>query len=347
MPTQLQPRERAEAIDARLRFVVTRAADATASSVYVLPSTGKQLDFDRQKNGWKLSRLLYRVGELALTDSLANVLATQPLLRDEFDRHAFARTLGIIGTPAAVPALEALRDQYPGSDLLRRTVAQSILQITNALPANHAKLPKPLDRTRALSAADLAQLLDTHTTDQRVNDWLYALYLRLHAERPELLPVLRAHLRTLPLRGNYFQPLRHIFKAAEQFRDDTTLATLFWRIWKTKEPESRVRIAYDWQQNERGRWRSVVKDKFAFHPKEDYNWRNPPSLSETAQRENTHWGFTPKTRRYLVRRTFRNLLALGENADLRYPDFAAELLLCLNNETVRAARAVAEWGFGC
>ena len=336
MLTQLQRRERAEAIDARLRYVVAHSLDAGAESVYILPSTGKKLDFGKQKNGWKLSRLLYRVGELELRDSLQTFLATRPLLRETFDHHAFIRTLGIIGTKQEVVILEELREQLVLTPLLQRTLQQSILQLTNAIPATTANIPQKLDKALADATLDLSTILTACTRDDAVNTWLYALYLRLRTESPELLGEFRAHLATLPLRGNYFQPLRHIWKAAEQLRDDATVATLFWQVWKA-EPESKVRIAYEWKQNRLGLWRATVKGKSAFHPKEPYDWQNPPKIEDTAASENTKWGFTARTRRYLLRRTYRKLEDLGTNADLRYPEFASNLLLQLNRETVRAA----------
>ena len=326
------PQERTDALAARLRFVVARARDARATGVYVLPSTGKRIDFDRQRNGWKLSRLLYRVGELQLTELLADVLPTEELLNTEQDAHAFVRTLGIIGGLGQVAVVERVGERFAASALVQRTVAQTIAQLRAAQLTS--ELPRKL--TDIDSPDRLASLLTELTTSDHVNDWLYPLYLHLHWNRPELLATLRNHLAALPHRGNYFRPLRYVLKAAEQFGDLPTLARLHHWVWRGA-PESKVYEHRDWKQID-GRWTSTVLGRAALHPKEGYDWRNPVTTADMSQRDNTWWGFTTPTRKYFLRRLFRRLDQLGQRGEAAgYAQWATNFLLYLNGTPVRPA----------
>ena len=332
MLTPRQIKERAEAITARLRYVVDSAGNPAASGIYTLPSTGKALNFGKQKNGWKLSRLLYRVGELNVTEALEPLLTARPLLREDFDFHAFVRTLGIIGNDTHVPTLREILVEKVASPIVRRATVQSILQLSGESEAAGIELPKEF--TDVTTADDLAEKLRGATRENRVNSWLYPLYLHLKTSSSQLLPIFRDHLKTLPHRGNYFQPLRYTFKAAEQFEDHATVATLFHWMWRA-EPESVVRKHYDYKQVD-GRWQSIHKGSSASHPEEPYDWHNPTTTAAMSQRQNTKWGFTRPTRHYLLHRVYRTLAENGASRNAAaYTDLATDILLALNGEAVR------------
>ncbi len=329
MLTPLQIQERAEAITARLRYVADHAAGG--DGVYTLPATGKVIDFSHQKNGWKLSRLLYRVGELRITGAIDALLAVRPLLVAEFDVHAFVRTLGIIGTKEHIPLVEELRRQHKSSAIIVRAARQSILQLGGKLEAVH--LSDLSSFSGVTTPEGLNSRLQEMTRDDEVNDWLYPLYLSLYAESPSLLPSLVLYLVSLPQRGNYFQPLRYILKAAEQLADYPTVGALFCWIWKGV-PVSSVQRRYDYKEIG-GRWRSVLRSRSAYHPAMPYDWQNPTSLAEMSKQRNTKWGFTPATRQSLLRRGYRLLTTLGNSQYGKgYVDMATNILLALNDQTV-------------
>lgn len=329
MLTPLQIQERAEAITARLRYVADRAAGG--KGVYTLPATGKVIDFSQQKNGWKLSRLLYRVGELRITGAIDALLAVHPLLAEEFDVHAFVRTLGIIGKKEHIPLVEELRRQHKSSAIVVRAARQSILQLGGKLEAVH--LSDLSSFSGITTPEDLNRRLQEMTRDDEVNDWLYPLYLNLYVESPTLLPSLVLHLVSLPQRGNYFQPLRYILKAAEQLADYPTVGALFCWIWKGV-PVSSVHKRYDYKEIG-GRWRSILRSRSAYHPAIPYDWQNPTSLAEMSTKRNTKWGFTPATRHSLLRRGYRLLTNLGDSQHGKsYVDMASHILLALNGQTV-------------
>ena len=323
MLTPEQQLERAEAITARLEYVVAHAANPAVSGRYTLPSTGKVIDFSRQKNGWSLSRLLYRVGELQVTQALDALLATKNLLMTEQDAYAFVRSLGIIGTAAHLPLIKEIAIMYGASAIVERAAKQSAEQLGATTTA------------ATYNPASLAQYLAKSAHDDIVNDWIYELYLKLHSEQPELLPNFRQYLSTLPHRGNYFRPVRYVLKAAEQFSDYLTLSTLTYWIW-SGDSESVVRVHYNWVRKPDGSYGSTIRSRGAHHPTEPYDWRNPLTPAEVSRSLNTKFGFTIGTRKYLVRRLFRRLNELGNNAAAEaYTTWAAELLLNFNGASIQ------------
>ena len=331
MLTPLQIQERAEAITARLKYLVGNAEWSMGQAIYTLPSTGKRIDFAAQKNGWKLSRVLYRIGELKISDAVADVVAARPLLKDEFDAQAFARTLGIIGSEAQRIVLIELALDFPTSKVVRRTVEQSLAQLKVDASANS---DAKHDFFSIKNVETLTAFVQTRLRDDLVNDWLYPLYLHLHTSAPGLTKDFAEGLTTLPHRGNYFQPIRYIYKAAEQFGDLTTLAILAWWMWKG-EPESSVYEQRTWDKVGE-EWRSKLVRRTPTHPSIPFNWNDPTKIEDVADSKNIKWGFTAKTRGHFLGRIFRRLNELGRSREGKaYTQLATDFLLEFNNETVK------------
>ena len=124
--------------------------------------------------------------------------------------------------------------------------------------------------------------------------------------RPALLEI----LRTVPLQPNYFQRLRHIFKAAEYRRDGEVFGLIAYRFEKER--------AY--YKHRYGRYAQVRGGNKTVHLA-----RNNVKAELSSADAKIAYG--AKTRTYLRRRVWRTLRKIGERGDLDYVKMAVGVLL--------------------
>ena len=336
-----------EAIDARLQYVVARAGRSDASGVYVLPTSGRRIDFAKQKNGWELSRLLWRVGELELTEVYDNFLKTKALLSTEMEVYSFIWSLGRISPGNVESLIEDLAVRFPQVGHIQRVAVQSML-LTNPFEwweeavsslGIYKQLSKSIDE--ALNTEDEEEIrtaFQNQLTENRVNDWLYYYYLAVvHAENDIALRQLRGELARMPLTGNYFQPIRYILKAAEHFGDDETLVELYYHMYTT-EAQVTVQAHVNWERNAAGRWVLGNMQRSPYIPGEPIDWQNRPTVEQESRQRNTKFGFTKATRAYFKKRFGRTLRRSGEAGSDRYVRMATSYLLLADDANSAPAR---------
>lgn len=141
-------------------------------------------------------------------------------------------------------------------------------------------------------------------------------------DSPKVRPALLSLLRSVPLIPNYFQRLRHIFKAAEYRRDGEVFGILAYRFEK-----------------ERGYYHS------GYRHSRYVTLRNGRSLSlkrKDVKAEivaaDAQIAYSQKTRNYLRRRVWRTLRRMGERDELDFVTMAVGVLLPFTDADAVPAR---------
>lgn len=193
----------------------------------------------RRTTRWQLERVIWRAGELRLQAAvplLVRLLGTASGLRDYCVAWALAR----IGDTSVVESLVRAWQSAKTAPMAKRMLTEALRLLadeavrTELMAELLAELPTPI--RQAIDHGQVTGLVSVVQT-----------YLATgQAERFELLETmylidqgvcreaLLALLRTAPLGPNYFQRLRHIFKAAELRQDAEVFGLLAYRF--EKEP---------------------------------------------------------------------------------------------------------------
>ncbi|MEM0970685.1 MAG: HEAT repeat domain-containing protein, partial [Verrucomicrobiota bacterium] len=187
---------------------------------------------------WKLSRIIWRAGEMGLADALP--FLTKLAGKDPMTDYALAWTLGRLGSPDAASSLQDLRNSADAK--VARIATESLLLCLDGMARKEAihelcqTLPPDLlaalseDRPNALSLA-LAGHLEQATTPPNYLSILYQASWEVPAAR---IAVHEAVCQ-LPLRPPYFRTLRHLYKAAELRLDAELVGTLAKRFEQERE----------------------------------------------------------------------------------------------------------------
>lgn len=290
---------------------VSSHADPRAQGVIQRITDGK-----KSNSTWKLSRAVWRAGEMRLSE-------VEPLLlklinkKDEMLNYSIVWTLGQCGTSACVDTLKALEEERNRPDSLRRIIAVALLQILEGAEREKylekwlKQLPKSVrdlvaeGPTSSLRKAVEEQLEGAKPDKFAILDILY-LINNEHARA-----VVMHFLRKVPFQPNWFQRVRHIFKAAEMRRDTEVYGLIAYRFEKTSANFTMP----SWYGY--GRWK-----------------REKPTLGDNASR-----AYSSQTRFYLRRRVWWTLRRMAELGDANgYAKMAVDVLLCFTDEDAKAPR---------
>jgi len=266
------------------------------------------------RGSWPLSRAVWRAGEMKLRQA-------EPVLIDligsgnEMLEYCLAWALGQCGSAASVPILSGLQADRDRAHGIRYMAAQAARNLADSrsraemiaawidrLPPSLASLAKG-GQAGDFQAA-LLEYLDG--ADPRAYEVLELIYL---IDTPSVRPALLHVLRTAPLAPNYFQRIRHIFKAAEMRRDAEVYGLIGHRIETTRSTFSHTASYY-------------------------YPRRKKQTLGPNASQ-----AFGRETRLYLRRRLWRTLSRLGELGDLDYARMAAGVLLAFSDDDAQQPRS--------
>lgn len=268
----------------------------------------------RDARNWPLDRVIWRAGVLQISEAtplLVELLGTGEPLRD----YCIAWALGWCGGDRALSALNRLLETQPTPDFVRRIAWEARLKLVSedernamrsrALAALPVELREPATNgTTEKFAIALDRYLDG--TDYRqfaVIDTLYQI------DNQWVRPALLDWLREAPLRPNFFQRLRHLFKMAEYRRDTEVFAILVYAF--DRQPgtfKNHQRWEYD-----RARRRCIPTKE---------RWFDRELKSEQPRR-----AYSEQTREYLRRRVWRTLNQLGSGGAEIYINLAKEILL--------------------
>ncbi|MEM1294448.1 MAG: WGR domain-containing protein [Verrucomicrobiota bacterium] len=326
-----EPREKAEAIFEKLVTEKTRkgyqegVAPEKAATEVKPAAPGGGGDFHRQKvrehlrnaaegkppENWKLSRLIWRAGELGLSDSVEQM--TKLSGKDEMTDYALAWALGRCGSADAVPKLRDLRQH--GAAKVLRIATEALLLCTEGKEREDlisellATLPE--NWRAALSNADelkqaVAQTLES---DKESPPHLETLYQVAMAE-PTAREAVYEAAGNLPLKVPYFRSLRHLFKAAELRLDAEIYGLLVHRFEKTRES-----YHFGWG--------------FIWDPVE----RKSVPLAEEQKKPDTRYAYSDRTRHYFRNRNVRTLRRAGDLGDAAtFVTLATGVLMAYDDE---------------
>lgn len=290
---------------------------------------------------WPLERIIWRAGELKIREAT-------PLLIEKIDKkidkkkgkkidkkidtssdlrnYCIAWALGWCGGEGAIAAVTNLYRSDSTPEFVRRIAFEALLKLSDEREKDaliSEKLEQlPLEVRNALgnkSASDFSSFLDAYLARGNSNNFpvLVTLYQVNHAiARPGLLHI----LRTAPLRPNYFQRFRHIFKIAEYRLDAEVFGILAYRFDKEEAMfNGRKDSVYEWARDpETNRFRAATYIEQLSHP-------------------DSKFAFGNCTREYLQRRSWRTLRKLGEEGDRNYVKMAANVLLSYSDADAERA----------
>ncbi|MEW6732975.1 MAG: WGR domain-containing protein [Acidobacteriota bacterium] len=269
------------------------------------------------KKPWPLERAIWRAGELKLqaaTPLLVNLIGTGDGLRD----YCIAWALGWCGDESVMGPLGRL---YSTSayDAVRRIAGEALLKLSDH--ETRAEFQTEMIGKLPIELRELAQQGPAEAFAQALNVYLQTgehqrfavldtIYLIDNAQvRPALLQI----LRKAPLQTNYFQRLRHIFKAAEYRRDAEVFGIIAYRFEKVAANYNNDSCSFS-QQTSRN---------YSIHFQNSYI-QNPQKEITSAT---SKLAYCTRTRTYLRRRVWRTLRHLGELGDSEYVKMAVGMLL--------------------
>jgi len=283
----------------------------------------------RGKKKWPLERAIWRAGELkirAAVPLLLRLIGSGKGVRD----YSIIWSLGLCGDESIIPAISDLYNNKSNPDYVRRIATEALLKLWSKASKESfraqliAFLP---DELRELAhngpAEDFANEVKTYldTEDHRRFEILDKLYL---IDNEHVRPALLEVLKTAPLRNNYFQRFRHIFKAAEYRRDAEVFGILAYRFEKT--PAMFTSPYY-----------SMADDRkwtYAFTSDGQYF----PEGGKEIKKADSKIGYGSRTRVYLRQRVWRTLKRLGEIKDADYVKMAVGVLLPYSDSDAQAIR---------
>jgi predicted DNA-binding WGR domain protein len=281
----------------------------------------------RDNNKWPVERAIWRAGELQIpeaTSLLIQLIGTGEPLRN----YCIAWALGWCGDESAIAPLERLCDSS-NPEFVRRIAWEALFKLSGEpvreemragkierLPSELRELARN-GSSEAFLAALRAYLDGGDSTHFAVLDAIYQI------DNQHVRPALISVLRDAPLKPNYFQRIRHIFKMAEYRHDAEVFGTLAYRFEREagmfrsdnnfiRLPDGTYLRRFEWRYNaEKGRHEQVQLTEF----------------QREIQRPNSRIAYSDKTREYLCRRVWRTLAQLGEEGVPDYVKMAAGVLL--------------------
>jgi hypothetical protein len=194
------------------------------------------------KTSWKTSRVIWKAGELRLKE--ATPFITKMIEReDAMQRYCSLWALGRCGSETEIPTLKAYAENSSYPYYQRQIATHSLLlllpeeQRKNYITQFEKGLPPEIqEAVRSGSKPQLSRLLDERVKllVQPAYPLLEELYI-VGTGNPLVREVLLRFLASLPLKHNYFQHIRHLFKQAELRDDHELLALLSERFEREQE----------------------------------------------------------------------------------------------------------------
>ncbi len=268
---------------------------------------------DKYNGDWNISRMIWRAGELKLEEALKPIIDLCKN-NDEFIYYSACYALGRIKNQEAKPVLQSILDQAQ-EEYLKRFAQLALLNIIPIDDGN--QLIEQLIANLPVGLREIIKSKNTQSFDNQINNYifdeqnknkqfvwhLYALAIHFDFIRPKLIET----IKQIPIKSNYFKPIRHIFKAAELLDDFELLGIL---SYKFAASEAKFN-ADDYYVSVDGRW---------------YNVR------EELEKGNHLIAFTKKTKSYFNRRILRNLIKQAVEASPDYTKLATQILLQFSDD---------------
>ncbi|MGK7928525.1 MAG: WGR domain-containing protein, partial [Spirulina sp.] len=278
---------------------------------------------DRSDRKWPLDRVIWRAGELKISEAtpyLIALLGTGTDLRD----YSILWALGWCGDRNAIAEIGKFVNSTSASESVRRIAWEASFKLSDERErermqeAKLAELPEELrDVAQSHDSERFARSLRSYldSSDYRRFSVLDRIYqLNNHTVRPALLET----VKTAPFRPNYFQPLRHIFKMAEYRHDGEIFGILSHRFDTESGSFNNYKTEWEWD---------AVKRRYRRKGKRRYE--------QELKKDRPNRAYSEQTRDYFRRRVWRTLKTLGEESDRAYILLATSILLQYSDEQGR------------
>jgi predicted DNA-binding WGR domain protein len=286
-------------------------------------------------NKWPLERAIWRAGELKISEAtplIIPLIGSGDALRD----YCIAWALGWCGGEGAVSALIRLRSNNTTAEFVSRIAFEALLKLADAetKAALHSEMVEnlPPELASVKSADEFSHALRAYLNNgdyQRfaVLDTIYQI------DNENVRPALIDILKTAPLRPNYFQRFRHIFKMAEYRHDAEIFGILAYRF--EKESSMFSSNSYGVSPPGGGYLRKRVYRNYNSKAGtyETYN-----EIEDELKRSESRIAYSSHTRDYFLRRVWRTLKTLGESGETEYVKMAVGVLLQYSDADAEAAR---------
>lgn len=274
------------------------------------------------KTAWKISRVIWKAGELKITASVPYLIKLVEK-GDAMQRYSALWALGRCADPAAAPVLRSYAENSSYGLNVRMLAANGLLLVlppeerTAHIQSYFLRLPEIFQETITKNdAQQIYNLVHERVIVQEQLNYplLEDLYLVAY-ENAAVREGVAAFLRHVPLRPSYFQHVRHIYKQAELRNDFGVVALLAARFEREAAMFNNPGTRLDYDDNEY--IPSVYVPELAESFKAKKELKKPASKL----------AYSDKTKNYLKRRMLRNLRGFGERGELEYVRQATALLL--------------------
>ncbi|MBD2312670.1 WGR domain-containing protein [Desertifilum sp. FACHB-1129] len=277
---------------------------------------------------WPLSRVIWRAGELHMSEAtpqLLELLGKHDALTD----YCIAWALGYCGGEGALEALIQLYQNSATPEFVARIAFEAILKLSD--PQTQADLQSEMIEFLPPELRSLAQNGSIEALTAELNRYLesadyqhFAVLDRFYQiDNAYTRPVLLNLLKTVSFRPNFFQRIRHIFKMAEYRRDAEVFAILVRRF----ESEPRYYVNNRWGVNVPGVG-YLSNQEYRYNPETRRGeYITTHALTNEIRSPNSHLAYSNRTCEYFKRRMWRSLKQLGEANNPDYIAIAVSLLL--------------------
>lgn len=285
----------------------------------------EQLSDAKAKSNPRIERIIWRAGELQIKEAagdLARLIGTAKELRD----YCIAWSLGFCGDEKTISNLEKLVEHK--TDYVRRIAREAIHKIADEskrTELNKAAISRLPENIQAFIKDKNAENLETFLREEmsKIKGKSFDVLIRLYESFDETARVALLEIsREIPLKVNFFKPVRQIFKIAEYRRD----AEVFGILAKRFETSKSGFTSSSW-----GDWVSLQK--------EDGTWEYIQNKKTELVREDSRIAYSNKTKDYFMRRTWRTLRRLGEIGDAEnYVKLAVGSLLQFSDQDAQEVK---------
>ncbi|WP_088240393.1 HEAT repeat domain-containing protein [Calothrix rhizosoleniae] len=283
---------------------------------------------DNAPSNWKLSRAIWRAGELKLSEAtplLIKLIGTGEPLRD----YCIAWALGWCGGEDAISSLSQLYEDSATAEFVKRMAWEALFKLSEGevkttLRSEIVESLSPNLQSLVCQDSSPAIAADIETYLQKCPAQDYVILERMYQiDNQYIRPALLHILRTAPFKPNYFQRLRHIFKMAEYRHDAEVFAILTYRLEQEQHIFSSQAYEVNLPSGER-----FSRYGYYYDPATGrYRNTNKNQIQEELKSSQSKLAYSNKTRAYLRHRVWRTLKQLGEENDPDYINMAGSILL--------------------
>ncbi len=267
---------------------------------------------------WKIDRVIWRSGELGL--KAAAPLLIQLLTSEPMRQYCVLWAIGNCGDESLVSQLEIIYRDGAEPEMVRRMALEAMFKLSAEKAVEfRSQLFNSLPNTLKIAQTEeqFAQALQTILADGHALDFVH-LDRIYQINAPMMRPALLEVLRSAPFKPNYFQRLRHIFKAAE-YREDAEVFAILARRFEQEDAGYQYSY-YIHLPNGQYLQRQIYDQKTR-------QWIVNPEFTRAVVDANAPIAYSSLTQAYFQRRPWRTIKTLGKLGSTGYTTIATEILL--------------------